>query len=145
MCYIFILIIFICIYLVLPSLTFNPTRVASFCNSLNISLRAFRDLARRATFVFPYTHVYQHLCFHTHTYINICVSIHTRISTFVFPYTHVYQHLCFHTYTYINICVSIHTRISTFVFPYTHVYQHLCFHTHTLYQHFLHIQFHFAN
>ena len=45
----FITILFICIYLVLPSLIFNPTGFTSFCNSLNISLRASKDLARRAT------------------------------------------------------------------------------------------------
>ena len=41
----FIPLLFICIYLVLPSFILNPTGVASFCNSWNISLRAFRDLA----------------------------------------------------------------------------------------------------
>jgi hypothetical protein len=40
---------FIYIYLVLSPLIFSPTRVASFCNLWNISLRAFGDLARRAT------------------------------------------------------------------------------------------------
>jgi hypothetical protein len=37
------------VYLVLSSLILSPTKVSSFCNLWNVSLRAFGDLARRAT------------------------------------------------------------------------------------------------
>jgi len=41
----FVPVLFIYIYLVFSSLIFSRTRVASFCNLWNISLRAFGDLS----------------------------------------------------------------------------------------------------